>query len=381
MATLARKQAERGHDVGVVTLTREQQPKRTDDGVTVYRIGYGNLFWFEDWPKYPAPIRYLNKLTTNWNPITLGRVRKAVADFKPDVMNTHCMLSFAVDSWKAASEKDIPIVHALHEFNLVCRNTNAFRNGEMCKRACLGCKYNAAKRWMSKNVNGVVGVSQDTLQRHLDYGFFHHVPDRMRKVIWSMPPIEIRERPQDVGDRPFTIGFIGRIVPEKGLEDLLEAVTKIVTHRKWKLLIAGKVAPPLDENAMRKSVEKQPVEWLGVVQARDFYPQIDLLVVPPTWADPGPLVVHEAFANSVPVVGTRMGGVMDMVEPGRNGWLFSPGDSDDLAAILTARITEGREALPPSGNFIPFQRKTTADNVAAQYEQLYQSLLDERAAS
>lgn len=381
VAALARAQAARGHDVGVVTLSREQERSRVDDGVTVYRIGYGNLFWFEDWQQYPAPVRYLNKLMTNWNPILLARVRRAVADFHPDVMNTHCMLSFATDSWKAASERSIPIVHALHEFNLVCRNTNAFRNGKMCEKPCLACKYNAPKRWMSKDVSGVVGVSQDTLQRHLDYGFFHHIPERLRRVIWSMPPIEIRDRPSRPKERPFTIGFIGRIVPEKGIEDLLDAATKITASKPWKIVVAGKVAPPLDETTLHRRVANYPVEWLGVVQSREFYPQIDLLVVPPTWADPGPLVVHEAFANSVPVIGTRMGGVMDMVKPGVTGWLFNPGDSDDLAALLTERIDAGSAALPSPENFLAFQKLTTDDNVAAQYEQLYQNLLDEKSAN
>jgi glycosyltransferase involved in cell wall biosynthesis len=375
VATLAREQARRGHDVGVITLSREPQPTQTEDGVRVHRIGHGNLFWFEDWQSHSAPVRYLNKLLSNWNPITLNRVRDVVADFKPDVMNTHCMLSFAVDCWKAGVERGIPVVHALHEFNLVCRNTNAFRDGHMCRSMCAPCRINIPKRWMSAMVNGVVGVSQDTLQRHLDFGFFHHIPDHLRRVIWSMPPIAIRPRAQAPQDRPMTFGFIGRIVPEKGLHTLLEAVRRL-PNRNWQLKIAGKVSPPLDEAAMRASVQDLPVEWMGVVQAADFYPQIDALVVPPVWADPGPLVVHEAFANSVPVIGTRMGGVMDMVEPDHNGWLFDAGDVDALTAIMARRIELGRAALPPAENFVAFQKRTTSDSVAAQYEALYQATID-----
>lgn len=374
VGTLAQQQASRGHDVGVITLSRKPQPTQVENGVTVFRIGHGNLFWFEDWQKHSAPVRYLNKMLSNWNPITLARVREAVAAFRPDVMNTHCMLSFAVDSWKAASEIDIPIVHALHEFNLVCRNTNAFRNGSMCTSVCLSCKYNVPKRWMSKSVSGVVGVSNDTLQRHLDFGFFHHIPPDLRRVIWSMPPLAIRDRSTKTSDEPLTFGFIGRIVPEKGLDTLLDAVLKL-PPTGWRLLIAGAVSPPLDEAAMRQRVAHLPVAWLGPVQASNFYPQIDVLVAPPVWADPGPLIVHEAFANSVPVIGSRMGGVMDMVEPGKNGWLFDPGNVEALAAILKACIEEGRQSLPPTQNFVDFQIRTTPDSVAAQYEDLYQTLI------
>ena len=144
-------------------------------------------------------LRYLNKMLSNWNPITLNRVRDVVAEFKPDVINTHCMLSFAVDGWKAGVERDIPVVHALHEFNLICRNTNAFRDRAHVRldvRRALQDPTSRNARWMSTMLSGVVGVSHHTQQRHLYFGFFHHVPERLRRVIWSMPPIAIRPRAQ-----------------------------------------------------------------------------------------------------------------------------------------------------------------------------------------
>lgn len=376
VASLAEEQAKRGHQVAVVTLGRAIEPPAIQNGVTVFRIGHADLFWFEEWESHSAPVRYLNKLLSIWNPITLGRVRDVVKSFKPDVMNTHCMLNFATNSWTAAAERKIPIVHALHEFNLVCRNTNAFRNGHMCETFCMPCRYNMAKRWMSGSVSAVVGVSQDVLQRHLDYGFFHHIPEHLRAVIWSMPPIPLAPRPAFSADKPFTIGFIGRIVPEKGLDTLLEAVKRL-PNENWMLKIAGRVSPPLDEAAMRASVAHLPVEWTGVVPAPEFYPQIDVLVVPPIWADPGPLVVHEAFANGVPVVGTRMGGIKDMVETDKTGWLFEPHDVDALSQILTTLIQKGRSALPAQKNFAPFQERTTPDKVAAQYEEIYRRAIGE----
>jgi glycosyltransferase involved in cell wall biosynthesis len=374
VSALAVEQAKRGHDVGVITLAPKAEPTSIENGVTVFRIGHGGLFWFEDWQKHSAPIRYANKALTNWNPITLRQVRHAVALFRPDVMNTHCMLSFPVDSWKAAAERDIPIVHALHEFNLICRNTNAFRDGRMCESMCLACRINEPKRWLSRHVTAVVGVSQDVLQRHLDFGFFRHVPPERRSVIWSTPPIPIRSRPPRAADAPFTIGFIGRIVPEKGLETLLDAAVNLPS-KGWQILVAGAVSPPLDPRELRARVAGLPVEWLGVVPAAEFYPQIDLLVVPAIWADPGPLVVHEAFANAVPVVGARIGGIKDFIEQGVTGWLYEPGDSAALSTILTERIRDGREALPEEADFSHFRTETAPERVAERYEQVYRSTI------
>ena len=380
VGALAQEQAKRGHDVGVITLAPKPEPVSVENGLTVYRIGHGGLFWFEDWQKHSAPTRYANKALTNWNPITLRQVRQAVELFRPEVMNTHCMLSFPVDSWKAAVERGIPIVHALHEFNLVCRNTNAFRNGRMCESMCLACRINEPKRWLSRHVSAVVGVSQDVLQRHLDFGFFRHVPPQHRSVIWSTPPIPIRGRPPRIPDAPFTIGFIGRIVPEKGLETLLDAAAGL-PRTGWQLLVAGEVSPPLDPVELKARVAGLPVKWVGVVPAAEFYPQIDLLVVPAIWADPGPLVVHEAFANAVPVVGARIGGIKDFVEQGATGWLYEPGDSAALRAVLMERIREGRDALPQEAAFSHFRSETTPGRVAERYEQVYRSTIDDYHAS
>jgi glycosyltransferase involved in cell wall biosynthesis len=379
VATLAQEQAKRGHDVAVATLTRRPQAPSKEQGVEVYRIGHGGLYWFQDWKKHSAPVRYANKMLTNWNPITLNRVRGVVAAFEPDVVNSHCMLSFAVDSWKAAADRQIPIVHALHEFNLVCRNTNAFKNGHMCEHMCTFCRINEPKRWLSRHVSAVVGVSQDVLQRHLDFGFFKHIPPDRRSVIWSMPPIACRERSVKPPEAPFTIGFIGRIVPEKGLENLLDAVAKLPPHG-WRLLIAGEVFPPMDPEKLKARTVGLPIEWLGVVPAADFYPQVDVLAVPAIWADPGPLVVHEAFANSVPVIGAKMGGINDLVEFGVTGWLYPPTDVDALRKILADCIRAGREALPPEQAFARFRAETTPNRVAERYEEVYRTVIPASSA-
>lgn len=375
VAMLAQEQAKLGHDVGVVTLTPTPQQPQRENGVLVHRIGHADLFWFEEWQKHAAPVRFFNKLLANWNPISLNRVRKVVESFKPDVMNSHCMLAFAVDSWKAAAERNIPIVHALHEFNLFCRNTNAFRNGRMCEGVCLACRITIPRRWLSRLTSGVVGVSRDVLQRHLDRGFFGHIPPERRSVIWSMPPIAIRQRSPRVPNAPLTIGFIGRIVPEKGIETLIEAVAGLPPSG-WKLLIAGTVYPPFDPVALRARTAGLPVEWLGMVPAADFYSKVDLLVVPAIWADPGPLVVHEAFANAVPVIGSRMGGITDLVDDGATGWLFEPGNVTELRQILAERISKGRAGLPKEAAFASFRAETAPARVAERYTDVYRAVLD-----
>ena len=157
---------------------------------------------------------------------------------------------------------------------------------------------------------------------------------------------------------------------EKGLETLLDAVARL-PFGGWRLLIAGKVFPPLDQRTLQARVPGLPVDWLGVVPAAEFYPQIDLLVVPAIWADPGPLVVHEAFANAVPVVGARIGGIADLVEQDVTGWRFEPGDVAALSAVLAERIAAGRSALPQEAAFARFSGRKPRRNVSLNVTKMF----------
>ncbi len=84
-----------------------------------------------------------------------------------------------------------------------------------------------------------------------------------------------------------------------------------------------------------------PVRFSGAFdlsRAADVYGQIDVLVVPSLWLENSPLVIHEAFMAGVPVVGARIGGIVDLVEEGRNGRLYDPSSPAELAAVLRELI-------------------------------------------
>jgi glycosyltransferase involved in cell wall biosynthesis len=76
----------------------------------------------------------------------------------------------------------------------------------------------------------------------------------------------------------------------------------------------------------------------------DVYSQIDVLVVPSLWSENSPLVIHEAYQAGVPVVGARIGGIPDLVEDGRTGFLYDPRSPIELVAALR-RLVEDRSLL------------------------------------
>jgi glycosyltransferase involved in cell wall biosynthesis len=78
----------------------------------------------------------------------------------------------------------------------------------------------------------------------------------------------------------------------------------------------------------------QRVRFVGRVEPRDFYPQVDTVVVPSLWNEPLGMVVAEAFAFGKPVIGSRRGGIPEMIRDGENGLLFEPDEPGELIRCL-----------------------------------------------
>jgi glycosyltransferase involved in cell wall biosynthesis len=80
------------------------------------------------------------------------------------------------------------------------------------------------------------------------------------------------------------------------------------------------------------------VEYLGYVAQADFFPTLDVLVVPSVWNEPLGVVVFEAMGYGVPVIGSRVGGIPEIIEGSGAGWLFESGNVLELTALLRDAI-------------------------------------------
>lgn len=133
-----------------------------------------------------------------------------------------------------------------------------------------------------------------------------------------------------VPDRPFTIGYVGRLVQGKGVDLLLEAVAGLPGD--WRLRIMG--AGPLQESLRRQATQLGLVSRLSLDSARpscqvpDYLNQLDVLVLPsrtqPNWKEQFGRVLIEAMACQVPVVGSTCGEIPNVI--GDAGLIFPEGD-------------------------------------------------------
>jgi starch synthase (maltosyl-transferring) len=173
--------------------------------------------------------------------------------------------------------------------------------------------------------------------------------------------------------------YVGRLDPQKGLEFLLGAASKVAEARPdWHLTLVGD-GP--GRKALRSRSEADPtlgsrVHWLG---RRDDVPALlkaaDLLVLPSLW-EGMPNVVLEAMAARLAVVGTAVEGTEDLVIPGQTGWLVPPGDSGELAAaLLEAAADPLRLRLFGKAARDRVEASFTPGRVVEAYERLWARIL------
>lgn len=369
---LAEAQAARGHHVGAAYLTRDQQPSGERHGVAVLPQESRNLVWMEDVFASPRAMRTANKVGQMVNYRAAADFGRAIAAFRPDVVHTHSMVELPPMIWREIARSGARAVHTLHDYDLICSRASMFRDGKSCETLHASCRVTAAwKARFADRIDAVAAVSQPVLDEHRRFGLFRDLGGERARVIWNAVdvPADLR-RPERTGDIVF--GFLGRLVPEKGIETLL-AACRLLAPGGWRLRIAGRAQE--GDAAYRALADGLPVEFLGFTDPRAFLDSVDVLIVPSIWREPFGLTVVEAFARGVPVIGARLGAIADLVGRVGNDWLVDPGDAPALADRMRRVLAEGRSALPAPLAFAPVLAAVTPARMLDAYDDLYATVL------
>jgi glycosyltransferase involved in cell wall biosynthesis len=177
-----------------------------------------------------------------------------------------------------------------------------------------------------------------------------------------------RARP---AQRPLTFGFFGTYSPHKGPNVLVEAMTQV--KGECRALLRGRKSDFAEYSAALVAAAEQD-ERITVAgpfareELAQALAQIDVLVVPSTWHENAPFVVLEARAAGLPVLASRFGGLVEVVDDEVDGELFAPGNASDLAARLQRlldepdRLARYRDAVQP-----PKSLQTAVD----EFESIY----------
>lgn len=164
--------------------------------------------------------------------------------------------------------------------------------------------------------------------------------------------------PQFAENSTMKVGFCGRVTPEKGIMTLLDAVTagNKKLPQRYELTIAGPMSGDTGWSAMlTKKMQNCGAKYAGVLRGDDlnrWFNGIDVLAVPSEWMETGPLVLLEAWDRGIPVIGSRLGGIVEfMVQQKMDDWLYEAGNSTQLLqALERLRLGAGNPTVEIRGN-------------------------------
>ena len=176
-----------------------------------------------------------------------------------------------------------------------------------------------------------------------------------------------------------TIVFVGQLIPEKGVDLLIEAVRRISarTDQRHFLKVAGAGHQRSALERLAAEVLPGQVEFLGQVEdVPTLFRSADLAVFPSRWEEAFGLVVAEAMACGIPVVASDAGGIPEVVgHDGRVGLVFRNGDVEDLERQIRYLITDPeRRARMGQAARERAEREFSIQRMVEQYVSLYEEL-------
>lgn len=243
-------------------------------------------------------------------------------------------------------------------------------------------------RWfVLQHVDFVMGGNREAVRLVKRYGFAGATT-----VIPQFGVDERRFHPIDVMylrrkldlENKFVIGFVGRLVSEKGIDTLIQAVKFLKqrsypSYKSYTLLILSSMAPPPELKKRAEGLGDQ-VKFIGKIPHEEF-PQymnlFDVLVLPsvatPTWKEQFGRVMIEAMACGVPVIGSSSGAIPEVIDDA--GLVFTEGDTNNLTEKILQLMTN--QKLHQRLSQKSLQRALTHythDKVIDQTNKIYQHL-------
>lgn len=248
---------------------------------------------------------------------------------RPAVVHSHGYRADVVGA-RAARQLGIPVVSTAH----------GFTGGGWKNRLYQFIQCRSLRR-----ADGVVAVSRplaaELVRRGVPGDRIHVIPNAYPDGATRLEPTVARER---LGVQPAMthLGWVGRVTPDKGLDVLLDALSRLDDLQLTLSVIGDGGERPRLEGRAAVATAAGRVRWHGSVpDAGALFPAFDLFVLS-SRTEGTPMVLFEAMAAEVPIVATAVGGVPDVVSD-REAVLVPPEDPRALAEAIRSAVVE-REA-------------------------------------
>ncbi len=360
-----------GADKYCLTLIKELE--KTDNTIIPFGMA-DNKNYESTWSSYYSEkIDYhksvnLFKIVSRliWNKEAAGKFAKLLDDTKPDLIHVHNIYHQLSPSILSESKKrKIPVVMTVHDYKLICPNYLLFTHGKHCERCLSGnyfncithnCYYSCSRstlaalesflhnKWHSykNNINLLISPS-------------NYLKEKMVKAGWDAKKIIVLINPAPEYSAYLdgqNLLYIGRLAIEKGIDTLISALA--LTSENLDIVGAGPEETKLKLLTKKLNLEHR-ITFHGSLDGEaleNFKKNAKAIIVPSVWAENMSLVLLEALAYNKLVIAGSSGGTPELIEDQKTGFLFTPGDIQDLAKKINNLNTLSPEQRSLMTDFI-----------------------------
>ena len=327
---------------------------------------------------------------TIWSRESYAAIAQQLRDSSYDLMHVQNFFPLISPSiYYAAKAAGVPVIQTLRNYRLLCPNALFFRDGHVCED-CLGkpIPYPGVLHSCYRGNRAASAATAAMLTVHQTINTWTDKVDlyialtdfaRKKFIEGGFPAEKIMVKPNFVYPDPgagegrggYAL-FVGRLSVEKGLDTLLEAWKQL--KAPFPLKIVGK--GPLADEVEAAAQQLPNVEWLGskpMAEVHALMGDAQFLIFPSKWYETFGRVAVEAFAKGTPVIASKIGAIAELIDHGRTGFHFNPGDAADLADKVDWALAHPQELIPMRQAVrTEFETKYTAKENYKQLMKIYQ---------
>jgi glycosyltransferase involved in cell wall biosynthesis len=198
-------------------------------------------------------------------------------------------------------------------------------------------------------------------------------PEKISILPWYHDPINTRKNLSD--DQPFTLTYVGRVSPEKGVDVIFSALEKDLIDEPVLLRVVGADDTPYciylrDKYPMSVGIHR--VEWHSWTQPEALFNSTDVSIVPSIWMDNTPLSLIESLSYRVPVIATRIPTIEELLVEGETGF-FADYRSTESLAYAISRAARRKHVIRQNATSFPlmYGLNEYMEKVVHQYRRIH----------
>jgi glycosyltransferase involved in cell wall biosynthesis len=331
---------------------------------------------------------------TVWSSAARGELYRLLRNCRPDIVhfhNTFPLISPA--AYYACRDLGVPVVQTLHNYRLFCPAATLFRDGQVCEACLEKNRWQAVRHACYRQSRSATLAVVTMLSLHHRYGTWTNLVDcyialsefsRAKFIQAGLPAAKVVVKPNFVHPNP-AVGtqprdyavFVGRLSEEKGLQTLLHAWGRVSPKYLLRVIGDGPLRTDLQSEISRSALSNVRLDGhLPREESLKVMQGARVLILPSNCYENFPMTIAEAYACGTPVIASRLGAMEEIVDDGRTGLHFTPGDKDDLAQKVEWAWAHPDDTRRMGSNArAKFEAKYTAESNYEMLIAIYESVI------